>query len=188
MDDFDPGRYGPTIAALWPPDRLMALDHGRPDPELGAKLEALDPERLLAPAAVRDAEMAAACLAGLWLLADDLDRSHRISQGLDSREGSYWHAIMHRREGDYGNAKYWFRRVGRHPIHSELARRAHDLARAAGDEKLELAPIWDPDAFVDACAAACAGRSEVMERCQRIQQEEWRLLFDHCHRRAIGAG
>jgi hypothetical protein len=165
----------------------MALDHGRRDPELGARLEALTPERLLAPTAVRDGEMAAACLAGLWLVADDLDRSHRISQGLDSREGSYWHGIMHRREGDYGNAKYWFRRVGRHPIHDALARRAHDLARAAGGENLELGPSWDPDAFVDLCAAACAGRSEVMELCRRIQQEEWRLLFDHCHRHAIGA-
>ena len=56
----------------------------------------------------------------LWLLAGDLDRSHTLSQQFDSREGSYWHGIMHRREGDFSNAKYWFRRVGDHPVLSRL--------------------------------------------------------------------
>ena len=65
--------------------------------------------------------MAEGCLAGLWLLYDFLDESHTISQSLDTLEGSYWHGIMHRREPDYENAKYWFRRVPVHPIHAELA-------------------------------------------------------------------
>ncbi len=62
--------------------------------------------------------------AGLWLLAGNLDESHQISQSIESPEGSFWHGIMHRREGDFWNAKYWFRRVGRHPVLSELAK--HD--------------------------------------------------------------
>ena len=45
------------------------------------------------------------CMSGLWLLAGDLDRSHTISQSIGSAEGSFWHAIMHRREGDFGNSK-----------------------------------------------------------------------------------
>jgi hypothetical protein len=49
------------------------------------------------------------CMSGLWLLAGDLDRSHTISQGIGSAEGSFWHGIMHRREGDFSNSKYWFR-------------------------------------------------------------------------------
>ena len=56
--------------------------------------------------------MAAACLAGLWLHHNFLDESHTLSQDIDTTTGSYWHAIMHRREGDYGNAKYWLHRVG----------------------------------------------------------------------------
>jgi hypothetical protein len=46
------------------------------------------------------------CLSGLWLLAGDLDQSHSISQDLTSAEGSFWHGIMHRREADFGNAKF----------------------------------------------------------------------------------
>ncbi len=57
----------------------------------------------------------------LWLLAGDLDRSHEISQRIDTREGAFWHGIMHRREGDFWNAKYWFRKVGNHPVFVQLA-------------------------------------------------------------------
>jgi hypothetical protein len=188
MRDFDKARFGPVIAAFLQEDRLMPLDHGRPDPVLGDKLQTLTPDRLFAPAPVRRREMAEACLAGLWLHADDLERSHRISQALHGREGSYWHGVMHRREGDYSNAKYWFRRVGAHPIHETLNARARGLARDAAEEAafLRSQAAWDPYAFVDLCEAACAGRTGTADLCRKIQQQEWHLLFDHCFRRAVG--
>ena len=43
---------------------------------------------------------------GLWLYVDELDRSHRISQQIPDATGSFWHGIMHRREGDFGNSHY----------------------------------------------------------------------------------
>src|SRR5207245_11135 len=59
----------------------------------------------------------AACVrSGLYLRFNFLDESHTISQGIHTVEGSYWHAIMHRREPDYSNAKHWFRKVGQHPV------------------------------------------------------------------------
>ena len=65
-----------------------------------------------------------AVAAGLHLFYDDLDGSHSLSQTVEGRgknhNGDYWHAIMHRREPDYDNAKYWFRRVGAHPVMTEL--------------------------------------------------------------------
>ena len=58
--------------------------------------------------------------AGALWLHGFLDESHSIAQGIPSAEGSYWHALMHRSEGDFSNSKYWYRRVGRHAIFPDL--------------------------------------------------------------------
>ena len=187
MAHFDPAAYASSVAALVGEPRLMALDAGEPNRPVFEQLSALDEAALLGGRAVRDREMARACLAGLWLLHDFLDESHRISQGLHGREGSYWHGMMHRREGDYANAKYWFRRVGAHPIHETLKLRARGLLRDAAEEAAQLPSRsgWDPSVFVDLCEAACAGGNGA-EPCRKIQQQEWQLLFDFCYRRALG--
>ena len=62
-----------------------------------------------------------AAVSGLLLLVGCWDESHELSQGIEPGEGSYWHAILHRREPDYSNSKYWLRRVGGHPIFADLA-------------------------------------------------------------------
>jgi hypothetical protein len=38
--------------------------------------------------------------------------AHGIAQEIDDRTGSWIHAYLHRREGDLGNAGYWYRRAG----------------------------------------------------------------------------
>lgn len=111
------------------------------------------------------------CLSGLWLLAGDLDRSHQISQSIGSAEGSFWHGIMHRREGDYGNSKYWFRRVGTHPVVERLS-------------DIEPQTYGDPYRFVDACEQAVTGSpsaaSESAATYEAVQWMEWQLLMAHC--------
>jgi hypothetical protein len=52
-------------------------------------------------------------LQGFILYAlDDIHAAHSIFQDEDGFFGSYGHGMMHRREGDFWNANYWFRRAG----------------------------------------------------------------------------
>lgn len=168
----------------------MPLDAGAPNDAVVARLESLAAEDLAAqdPATDRDPAMAEACRAGLWLYHGHLDRSHQISQGLDTPAGCYWHGLMHRREGDHGNAKYWFRRVGDHAIHAALQATASGLASAAQDPDagfLAGQDAWDAAAFVDLCAAVKDGRAACEALCRQIQAREWALLFQHCYGLAV---
>ena len=93
----------------------------------------------------------------LFLLAGDLERSHRISQDIEDADGSFLHGIMHRREGDYSNAKYWFRRVGDHPVIDRLAEEHPEYPSGP--------------AFVDAVASHPHD-----PRLADVQAAEWRSL------------
>ena len=47
-------------------------------------------------------------------LAGDWQAAHRIVQDHDEDAVAAWiHAVVHRMEGDIGNAQYWYRRCGR---------------------------------------------------------------------------
>jgi hypothetical protein len=116
-----------------------------------------------------DSSQQSLCISGLWLLAGELDRSHSISQDIGSAEGSFWHAIMHRREGDFGNSKYWFRRVGSHPVFDQLA-------------EISDGVYSDPYDFVDQCSRVQQGDDESSQECQRAQWLEWQALMSHCIR------
>ena len=53
---------------------------------------------------------------------DALEEAHRIVQNDSSGPGSYLHGMIHRREGDLDNARYWFRRTGRLGFFADLHR------------------------------------------------------------------
>lgn len=173
--------YGPVFRELLKSDRRRALDEGLPQSAELARLQSLTIDESFAHTRLTDVASARCCLSAIWLLNDFLDESHTISQGIATAEGSFWHAIMHRREGDFSNAKYWFRKVGPHPVYERLAA---ELPTAKEFGQLNG---WDPYEFVDACQSALRSGGAEAELCLQLQQQEWELLFDHCYRSAIGA-
>jgi hypothetical protein len=184
MHLLNPAAYGPCIEELLRPERLLELAVDPPYRAMHAQLEALEQDENFAPFTVRDRALAAACWAGLWLFFDFLDEAHSISQDLHTVEGSYWHAILHRREPDYDNAKYWFRRVGDHPIFDPLRVEA---AKLAGDAPAPAAFLrtqkrWEPFEFIDLCEVSAAEDAAAHQLCREVQQVEWELLFEYCHR------
>jgi hypothetical protein len=186
---FDLSSFSPVVAELLQAPRFNPLGPGRPNLGLQSRLEALSLETCFAPRPVRDRGMASACLAALWLRHDFLDESHRISQATHTPTGSYWHGIMHRREPDFGNAKYWFQRVGQHPVfptlHSAAARLTSGVDLPAEARFLATQVSWDPFAYVDLCER-CLGESSAAEGlCRQVQQLEWEILFDYCYRQAV---
>ena len=172
------------------PEHLPELAPRDPGAErrwLAAHLRDVQPAEFLGQ--VRSRPDAEAVKAGLFQLRDDLDESHSVSQSLEGegrhRAADYWHAIMHRREPDDSNSKYWFRRVGQHPIFPHLAQAAGDLfascpspAAASWSARVIPGGRWDPFAFVDFCAHCRDGRDDELERTARKIQlvEMWLLL------------
>ena len=48
-------------------------------------------------------------LVALWHDArGDWESAHRVAQEVDDRHGAWVHAYLHRKEGDLGNAAYWY--------------------------------------------------------------------------------
>jgi hypothetical protein len=121
--------------------------------------------------------------AGLLLIHDFWNESHEAAQQADDlgeREFSaYWHGIAHRREPDAGNASYWFRRVGRHPVFPALVEEARPLLDEHGDPQLTSRMIsggWNAGAMIDLCTQARPGtpKETLARRLQRV--EMWLLL------------
>ena len=166
---FDPRAYGPAIAAILAlgedGERLMPLAQSHCSSEEARARIAL-------------AQLPGTLRAGLYLYFGCWADAHEVAQAVNTREGSYWHAIAHRQEPDAGNAGYWFGQVGRHPIFGELEKLAADA---------KLAP-WNPRAFVEMCEQArCQPGSALERRAMELQRTEWQLLFDYCAREPAAA-
>jgi hypothetical protein len=163
--------------------------HGDGNRDAAERLRTLTPEQVLMRPVISMSD-AKALLSGLWLWHDWLDSSHTISQELHTPTGSFWHAIMHRREGDFSNAKYWYARCQGHPVLQSMAAYANDVLHPLPADKSLLRLTrggWDPNAFVDLAEQVHDKPTDPRHNAAVVLQKlEWRLLFNHCMREASG--
>ncbi|HEX8525014.1 MAG TPA: hypothetical protein VF669_22375 [Tepidisphaeraceae bacterium] len=151
-------------------------------------LESTQPQDLLA-SPIRNRDESNGILAALWLYHDFLDESHTIAQGIDTPTGAFWHAIMHRREGDFSNSKYWYARCANHPVLKTIAAHAADLVNQFPADKQLLKIVmtgWNPSAFVDLVEEVHRNPKDPRhDLAVRLQRLEWGTLFQSCTRAAV---
>ena len=126
----------------------------------------------------------------LLLFLDRDEESHSVSQ---RHEGTvlfdHAHAIMHRREADFGNAAYWARRITDSPVFGELPaitnRSLVFLAGAGLDGSVlstfePLTREWDAGLMLDCVRQARDIGSDDAELCCRtLQFDEMLTLLMH---------
>jgi hypothetical protein len=80
---------------------------------------------------VRPPEGVPILAAALWWDAKgDWARAHEIAQDVESADGAWVHAYLHRKEGDGGNAGYWYRQAGRPRSQAQFEAEWEDIVRA----------------------------------------------------------
>ncbi len=126
-----------------------------------------------------DPAMFALVRGGLFYALDALPDAHAIFQEAGDDEGAYWHGMLHRREGDFDNARYWFRRAGVLAFFSE----AHRNADAHSDDMARQSN-WDPYLFTGQCEQARFGADELAGEMVALQRIEFDAIFDYCWRQS----
>src|SRR5450631_3212859 len=135
---FDPRLYGGDVAAILnlEENRLLPLASDRCISEEARQRMRAAGAEVLFPRS----RAAGAALSGLYLYCGCWQDAHETAQDINTPEGSYWHAIVHRQEPDAGNSQYWFRQVGKHEIFPGLREAAIEIG-------IDVGPRWKPEAF-----------------------------------------
>ena len=180
---FDLNAYGEQVAHLL----ALAGNGNRPMPLVTQGPDSDEVCQILkstsAPALFPKSVAPRGAFAGLWLYFSCFEEAHETAQDDGSVEGSFWHAILHRQEPDSGNAAYWFRRVGEHPIFPKLVDEAVRVIQRYPDAEFRPSVRWDPFGFILFCERARQQPGSPSQAAAlEIQLAEWQLLFDYCAR------
>ncbi len=173
--------YSDFIARIFLQDGLLAkLIAGEPsDYELLLRIRGAEDATLSGGKAIGHGENFTLVRGGLLYAVDAIHEAHAFFQDAKSDLGAYWHGMMHRREGDFENARYWFRRAGALPCFAALH-------RAAGEFSADMArqPNWDPYLLTGECEQARFGAEESVAQLVKLQRVEFEGLFDYCWRQS----
>ncbi len=149
------------------------------DVELILRVRGATDESIAGKQTITDFAMFALVRGGLFYALDAMDDAHAIFQDANGDVGSYWHGMMHRREGDFENARYWFRRAGVLPIfgamHGAACEHSSLMARQSS---------WDPYVFTGQCEQARFGDTDSLKELSALQRVEFDALFDYCWRQS----
>lgn len=162
---------------LFDTEDIPALDDSERSSGMSVKRVRAVVDRLVVPLGQLSSEARDLIESIALLWHDHLDASHTISQRIESAEGSYAHGMMHRREGDYWNSKYWMRRAQGAFFLNAIGDALRGEFHASWPS--EKAPHWlgasgfDAEGFVDACASAVKDTGATGERMRRLQAVEF---------------
>ena len=147
----------------------VSPDDPTPDPQLLAQVDAITDSDL---PGLPERQKAACVRALLWYVAGNLNAAHEIVQPMSGPDGAYIHGMIHRVEGDFDNARYWFSRAAAHPASAEIYRHA-----VVNSQAIAKHPLWDPSYVTDLVEQSRrTGISEELITVLRIEFEE---LFNY---------
>ncbi len=174
-------KYSDFIEAilLHEPDLLLELKAREGTlPARVREIRDATPALLAGEKEVADKAMLILVHAGLLYAVDEIGEAHRLVGDASGDSASYWHGMIHRREGDFENARHWYRRTGRHPAFAELHQRGSSLsADVAGQMD------WDPYLFTGLCERAAFG--EPNDALVALQKMEFEVMFAYVWRQAV---
>lgn len=97
---------------------------------------------------------------------DHWDEAHAVCQAHEGDQDiDLVHMVLHRREPDAANCRYWIVQAGWHPVYNDLpaAATALGLAALASDGR------WSPKLFLERCLAASAADEQILIAVQAAE-------------------
>ena len=166
------------------PDLLKKLTPTEPVTwDWPSKIREASDETITGGKEIADVKILTLLRGALLCAGDALDAAHRIFQDDSSDLASYWHGVMHRREGDFDNARYWFRRAGRLPIFDRMHGTAAQVSATMARQ-----PTWDAYLLTGMCEQAKFGDHGAVAECVALQRVEFDELLGYCWRMGIRQG
>ena len=115
--------------------------------------------------------------AALLLWNDDLQAAHFIVQNDESADAAFIHAIIHRREGDFSNARYWWRRAASSSLFQKVGAALSPMPEVAEYALLDAKGNFDEMRFTELCENATPENEETLRRIQAAEMAALPPIF-----------